>query len=167
MKYLISLLLISYLSAQDIISLFNNKEYDKVCTYKNIQANNNQKILSLIGISCIKSDDLYFLNFIIPKLRKSHIGRLNNIYFYTILFEKRLLYSFLFDGLKLDDFNFPDTDYILSFVFNKIKNKKYVINNGRYIMKKNKETIVLYKIDDKMFIDIFQNNKLLKRRWYR
>jgi hypothetical protein len=81
--------------------------------------------------------------------------------------EKRVIYSFLFDGLKLDAFSFPKVDYVLSDIFWALKNKEYKKVGGVYIIKINTKTYKLYKKFNKMMLDEYIDNKLIKRRWYR
>ena len=67
-----------------IVNDFLDKKYAKICTVKNININDENK-LSLVGISCVKSDKLYLLPFLINKLKKTKLGRTNAIYFSTII----------------------------------------------------------------------------------
>jgi len=152
----------------NILEDFKNKKYKKVCTIENIRKNiNNENILSIIGVACVRVDKIYLLPVMFYRLKKTSKSRKNLIYFNTIYFQKRLLYSFLFDNLDITEFNFPMTDYILSKIFDAIKNKKYVLKNSKYIIKDGNLTYHFYKEDDKMIIDTFKKNKILKRQWFR
>ena len=165
-KIVILLLTISF-SLAGIIEDFKNRNYQKVCKIENINSTRDEKILSLIGISCVKSDNLYLLPYIVRKLKYTKLARLNSIYFSTIYLQKKLLYSYFFDGLSLDSFDLPDSDYILSHVFYKIKRDEYKKVNNFYIINYKDEIIKVYKKDDKLFVDEYKNNKLLKRHWYK
>ena len=150
-----------------VLDDFKNKNYSIICNIKKINSITDEKVLSLVGISCVKTDRLYLLPFIIKKLKHTKIGRLNSIYLLTIYMQKKLLYSFVFDNLNLDSFNLPDTDYIISHVFYKIKRKEYKKLGDKLIINYNGETIKVYKEGDKLFIDEYKNNKLIKRHWFR
>jgi len=168
MKIKIILLLLSItFSFGTILNDFKNQEYNTICNFKNINRIKDEKVLSLVGISCVKTDKLYLLPFIIKKLKHTKIGRLNSVYLLTIYMQKKLLYSFFFDNLNLNNFNLPDTDYILSHIFYSIKHKNYKIQGNEYIIKYANEIIKVYKQQDKLFVDEYKNGKLIKRRWFR
>jgi len=142
--------------------------YGKICSYSNIvKYKKNEKALSVIGLSCVKTDNLYLLPYVFKNLKYTSLGRKNAVYFMTVYMQKKLLYSFLFDSLSLKPFSFPATDYVLSVVFDAIKEKKYEFKNGEYIIKSNGKIYRVYKKNDKMFIDEYTNEKLIKRRWYK
>jgi len=123
-KFSIFFLLIIFLNAS-IIDDYKNDKFDKVCNYSNIiKYKKDEKNLSVIGDSCVETNSLYLLSYIINYLKHTLIGR-NAIYFLIIFNEKKLFYAFLFDNFDLSNFNFPNTDHILSEIFNAIKNKKY------------------------------------------
>jgi hypothetical protein len=151
-----------------IIDDYKKGFYENICNLNNIQKYiKNEKILSLVGISCVRSDRLFLLPLIYRNLKKTKKARINSIYFQTIYMQKRLLYSYFFDNLDLKNFDLPLTDYILSIVFDKIKNKKFKKENGIYIIKLSDKTLKLYKEEDKLILETFKKNKLIKRRWFR
>jgi len=151
-----------------IINDYLNKEYAKICSYKNIfKYQKNEKILSVIGESCIQSNNLYLLPYVIRHLKYTETGRRNAIYFLTVYNEKKLLYSFLFDGFDIRSFDFPYTKNILSDVFMAVKNGNYEKKGDFYIIKNGKSLIKMYKKNDKMIIEKYENNKLIKRQWYK
>jgi len=164
---IILLLIFINLSMANIVNDFKNHQYQKLCKFDNFVNIKNEKLLSLVGISCVKLDKLYLLPFVIARLKHTKIGRLNSIYFLTIYMQKRLLYSYFFDNLKLNNFNLPDTDYVLSHVFYKIKQRDYKIKNDKYIIRYGNKIIKVYKKDNKLFVDEYKNNKLIKRHWFR
>jgi len=153
-----------------IVDDYISEKYEKICTFKNIHDyRNDEKALSIIGVSCVKLDNIYMLSYLINKLKKTDFGRKNAIYFLTILMQKKLLYSYLFDNMPLNSFNLPLTDYVLSYVFEKIKNKEFQKQDGVIIIKGAKEGVVykVYKNEDKMYLDEYMNDNLTKRRWYK
>jgi len=161
-------LLLGVLLNASIVNDYINKQYNKVCTYKNIfKYRKNEQILSLIGESCVKSNNLYLIPYIVRHLRATKVGRRNAIYFLIIYNEKKLLYAFLFDGFDIKNFSFPYTKNILSDVFMAIKNGNYEEIGNLYIIKKNDFIIKMYKENDKMIIEKYKKNKLIKRQWYK
>ncbi len=151
----------------NLLTDFKNQQYTNLCTIKNINQLKDEKSLSLIGISCVRTDRLYLLPFIIRKLKRTKIGRLNSIYLLTILMQKKLLYSYFFDNLNLNNFDLPDTDYIISHVFYKVKKNDFKKDKDIYIIKYTDEVIKVYKRGDKLFMDEYKDNKLIKRHWFR
>jgi len=152
----------------DLVGDYLNKKYKKICTYSNIgKYKNNEKALSIIGVACVKIDSLYLLPYIVNKLKHTTYGRKNSIYFLTILMEKKLLYSFLFDKLSLESFSFPMTDYVLSKIFEAVKYGNYIKEGDTYLIRYDEIQYKLYKQEDKMYIDEYKEGKLIKRRWYR
>ena len=167
MRYLISFFVVVFLNAT-IIDDYKKGFYENICNFNNIQKYiKNEKILSLVGISCVRSDRLFLLPLIYRNLKKTKKARINSIYFQTIYMQKRLLYSYFFDNLDLKNFDLPLTDYILSIVFDKIKNKKFKKENGIYVIKLNDKILKLYKEKDKLILETFKKNKLIKRQWFR
>jgi hypothetical protein len=153
-----------------LVDEYTAKEYKNICSLKNVEKyENDERALSIIGVSCVKTDGLYLLPYIINKLKHTSYGRKNAIYFLTILMQKKLLYAFVFDNMPLSGFSFPLTDYVLSDIFEAVKNGNYKKEGEVYVItdKKNGTVYKLYKKEDKMFIDEYKNDKLIKRRWYR
>ena len=159
--------LIVNIAFANILTDFKNKNYQKICNIKNINTIKNEKLLSLIGIGCVKIDRLYLLPFIIRKLKHTKIGRLNSIYLLTIYMQKKLLYSYFFDNLNLSSFNLPDTDYIISHVFYEIKHNNYKKLGNIYVIQYGDEIYKVYKKGTKLFVDEYKDNKLIKRHWFR
>jgi hypothetical protein len=161
------LFLLPFLLHAGIIQDFVNKKYSKICTINNLHKVKSEKLLSIIGVSCVKTDNLYLLPFIIDRLKHTKAARINAIYFASILLQKKLLYGFIFDKFSLNDFSFPKIKYILSIVFENLKNHHYHVKKGVYIIKLPNETIKFYKSKDKMIIDEYKNGKLFKTHWFR
>ena len=168
-KFMVLVLFTVSLNA-GLIDDYLNKKYTKICSFENIKKyKNNEKALSIVGVSCIKTDSLYMLPYIINILKHTSYGRTNSIYFLTILMQKKLLYSYLSDNFSLKSFSFPMTDYVLSYIFDAIKHNDFKKEDGIIIIqnKKNNVTYHVYKQGDKMFVDEYKESKLIKRRWYR
>ena len=166
-KIFIILFIVIFLKA-DLLHDYLNAKYNKVCKFKNIEKyKKDENLLSLIGMSCLKTDKLYVLPYILVHLKHLKNSRKNALYFLTILMQKRLLYSYLFDGQSLQSFSFPLTDYVLSYIYEAIKNKNYTKEGDIIIIKNKSITYKVYKQEKKMYIDEYENQNLIKRRWYR
>jgi len=164
---LIFMMLFVFMRA-DILSDYKNGNYNLVCKLNNIEKfKKSENLLSIIGISCVKSDKLYVLPYLLNKLKHTKAGRKNSIYFTIIYLQKRLIYSYLFDNLSLKGFDLPDTDYILSHIFVKLKDNDFKRVDDKIIINYKNKVIKVYKVVDKFFVEEYENNKLIKRQWYR
>ena len=168
MKKIISFLL-PLLVFANVITDFKAKKFKKICSFKNYQLyKNNPDFLSLIGFSCVKTDNLFLLPKICYYLRVSKTARRNSVYFLTLVLEKRLIYMYFFDNDKsIFYFNFPKTDYFLSEIFDAIKNKKIQKRDNYYIIQKKNLTYDIYKKGTFLVIDEMKNDKLIKRHLFR
>jgi len=104
---------------------------------------------------------------LLNKLKHTKAGRKNSIYFTIIYLQKRLIYSYLFDNLSFEGFDLPDTDYILSHIFVKLKDNDFKKVDDKIIINYKNKVIKVYKVVDKFFVEEYENNKLIKRQWYR
>ncbi len=165
-KIFLFLILLFVSLKADIINEYQNNEFSKICNFENVNTIKNEKLLSIVGISCVKTDNLYLLPYIIAKLKHTKLARQNAIYLNTIYMQKRLLYSHFFDNLSMKGFELPNTDYIISIVFNKIKNKEYKKEGNITIINVKNKILKVYKQQNKLIIDEYINKLLLKRHWY-
>jgi len=167
MKKIISLL-IPFILFASIIDDFKNKNYEKICTVQNYKKYiNNSKMLNLIGLACVKIDKLVLLTPISFRLRKDKISRKNSIYFLTLVLEKRLIYSYFFDGNRdIFYFSFPKTNYFLSDIFDAIKNKHFKKEGNIYIIQNKNKIYKIFKNGTFLEIDEYKNNKI-KRHLFR
>ena len=162
------LFLIPILVLAGIVDDFKLKKYKKICKWENIKTySNNEKILSIIGVSCVRSDRIYVLPSIINRLKKLKSSRLNALYFSTIYMQQKLIYSFLHKDINLKEFSFPKTDYILSALFEKLKKGDFSQKGKKYFIKIGVNKFVLYIKNDKMIIDEYLDKKFIKRHIYK
>ena len=166
-KILLFLALLIISLKADIIEEYKNSEFNKICNFQNVNKTKDEKLLSIIGISCVKSDNLYMLPYIVAKLKHTKTARQNAIYLNTIYMQKRLLYAYFFDGFSLDGFELPNTDYILSVVFDKIKSKEYKKEGNILIIKTKSETLKVYPQNTRLIVEEYIGNILKKRHWYK
>ncbi len=170
MKTLVSLLLIaSYTyatSIQTLIRYYKEKNYYDVCieggkVFKKLQKDEN--LLTMYAFSCLyvdKLDRLYVPALILGKTKES---RHNRSYFSLILAQKNILFSALVDGENYEGLNIPNTDYVLSRVFNLYFQKKYKKDDNRYIMQDEQGKYILYTKSENgkiwLIIEEERNNK--------
>ncbi len=134
----------------DIIDYYEKGEYKKACLYGIKIFNsfkNNEDLVAMYAISCMKSD--YIDRLAVPAviLKNSPQARANAAYFATIVAQKKLLFHALFDNVDLSDLNFPKTDHIISKVFELYCRKKYKkFDDNLYIFKDPKEPDVSYEV---------------------
>jgi hypothetical protein len=169
-KLVLILVSISFLFSFDFKKEFLAGNYRKVCKKgmnKYFKGNRDEQFLSLVGLACAKSDSFNLLFGLIKDLRKTKEGRNNALYFANLILQKKLLYTYMFDNIDISYFRTANTDNILSFVVQSISSKKF-IKRGKVIIIRDKDFIYkVYRSYDKVFIDEYKNNNLIKRHWYR
>ena len=150
---------------------YEKQEYDKGCNYgmKYYKKNrNNEKYLTLYGLSCLETDNIDRISKPMLRLNKSKASRENASYFATILLQKQLLKQALLDAKPLGDLRLPKTDFILSKIFRLFVQKKYQLSDGVYSFEEQTIKYQLYLDNkDKMIIDSYQNGKFTKRYRYK
>ncbi len=161
---------------KDLKTLFAKHEYSKVCIKSGElyqQYKSNEEFLNIFGASCLKSDMINRLVLSIIKLYKTKEARENAAYFSTILYQKKLLYHALCDEIDISYINLPQTDYILSIIFDKFVRGEYDLKNGSYWFNDDKRNNVTYKLSleerngiKKMYLRTYKNNKITKVRIY-
>jgi len=169
MKFL--LLIPIFLFSFNIKEQYLTQNYKDVCLYgvKHFtEVKKDENLLSLIGLSCVKSDYFIYLPPIINYLKHTKEARDNSIYFSILFVEKKLLYGYIMDNTDISYYKLPLINHPLSIVFNNIVNKNFIKENGIIIIKyKN----IIYKVyrdnENKLFIDEYTNNQLIARHWYR
>lgn len=161
---------------EDVKALYNSKLFNRVCTIEVrdlLIETNDENIAYLYGRSCLNMDKINELIIPIAILYKTKESRENAVYFSTILFQKKLLYRALIDNVNIENINLPKTNYILSIIYDKFKNKEYKFREGKYFFVNDDANIidVLYVEDDneikKVVLEQYQNGKLryIKRYW--
>ena len=120
---------------EDIKNLYSDGEYSKACTMSGglyMAYKDDEVFLNLFADSCLKSDMLNRMMLPIIKLYRTKAARENAAYFSTILYEKKILYHALCDGIDISYMNLPKTNYILSKIFDRFIRGKYSLKNGSY-----------------------------------
>jgi len=168
---IILLIIPIFIFAFNIKQEYLSQNYKNVCKYGVANINKIKKdenLLSLIGLSCVKSDYFIYLPKIINNLKYTKTGRKNSIFFSILFLEKKLLYSYMKDNINLSYYKFPLINHPISIALNSIINKKFTKKDNQIIIKyKNKIYKIYMNKENKMFIDVYQNNNLIQRHWYR
>jgi len=171
MRKLFVLLIPFILFAFDVKKEYLAKNYKSVCQYgsKNFyKLKKNEDLLSLIGMSCVKSDYFIYLPKIINALKYTKQGRNNSLYFSILFLEKKLLYSYMMDNTNLTYYRLPMINHPVSIVVTNLIQHKFEKKNDIIIIKHNKD---IYKVckdkEMKVYINIYKNNKLVESHWYR
>ncbi len=176
---IILILLSTLLSAVDkegLIKLYKEKNYRKVCLKAGdlyTKYRNNEKFLNMYAHSCLEVDMVNRTILPIIKLHKTAQARENAAYYATILFQKKLLYHALIDGVDISYVNLPKTDYILSIVFDKFVNGDYSYKNDAYWFIDEENSDISYKLSvethqktKKIFLRTYKDGKMTKERTY-
>jgi len=172
-------LFLSSSNLSKLYKMYEHQEYSKACDYAlkyyyKKSNKNNEKYVTLYGLSCLETDKIDRIAIPMTKLKKSPSARANASYFSTILLQKQLLQQAVIDGKKIDDLHLPTTSFIVSKIFNLFVNKEYILKDDiyRFEDKNNREkTYKLYidkseKNNQYMIIDIYKDEKFIKRYRY-
>jgi len=124
MKWFSFLIFFSYnLSAdvnQKLFDLYQKGMYAEACTYGYTyfaRNEHNEPFISLIGFSCLKSDQIDRLSPVMAALSQTPDARANSAYFALIVMQKKLLMQALYDNKPIHNLNFPTSGHLLSKVF--------------------------------------------------
>ena len=170
-KISILLLMVVILFGFDFKKEYSQNNFTKICKYGYYHINeikNNEDILSLVGFACVKRDYFIYLPTIINYLKKTKKARDNSIYFSLLFIEKKLLISYVIDGMDLSYYRFPLIKHPLSIVITHIINKDFTKQDQKIIIKDNNKIYKVYKDEqNRVFIDIYENNELKESHWYR
>lgn len=163
------------ISVNKLIDDYKNGEYKKVCLngikifYK---LEKDESLISMYGISCLKSDYIDRLAVPAVALKKTKSGRKNAILFLTIMLQKKILISSLFDNFKISNIKLPDTNYILSKIFRLYQEKKYRKNGNELIFQDLTKKNIQYKLilkkdkEPKILLLELNNNEIVKKHIY-
>ena len=121
-------LLAQNISVNTLVHHYKQKDYTYVCKYgirlfRTLRKDEN--LLSMYAFSCLKIDYLNRLYTPLAIMGKSPESRKNRTYLTLILAQKNILISALADGMEFTGLHVPNTDHIISKVFNLYFQKKY------------------------------------------
>jgi len=180
MKYIVLFLMFVSLSFAiqkgDVYKAYQNKDYKDACILAAkiyLSNRDDNDFLTVFADSCMKSDYINRMAFPAILLIRNPGARSNSIYFLTILYQKKLLYKSLVDGLDVSKYNFPTTNYILSKIFVKYAKKDYKKDGDTYIFKDDKDKDIVYKMKlikskgiYKIVLKTYRDDVLVKKRVY-
>ena len=124
-----------------------NKNYFQACkSGKQIFINNerDEKLLSVIGETCLKADYIYVATMVQSRLRESKDARNNAVIFSSVLLQKRLIYQFMHDNIDISTLALPVSDHPLSHTFVAIRDKSYTLSSAS-------PKIIKFKKDEKQY----------------
>ena len=125
MKWLFALLLffLNCLYAdvnQKLFDLYQKGMYVEACNYGYslfAKQEHNEPFISLVGFSCLKSDQIDRLSPVMSVLAQTSEARANSSYFALIVMQKKLLMRALYDNQPLQNLKFPSSNHLISKVF--------------------------------------------------
>jgi hypothetical protein len=174
------LILISSLESRTVdtlITLFEKQQFKVVCQEgmaKFHKGNLDEDFLGMVGVACAKIDYINPLGVLQKSLKSTKNGRINAVYFSTLVLQKKLIYHFMLDDEDLTYMRLPETDHVLSAIFTNLSIGKYEVtkkepktvefSNGDLSYK-----LTLSKEDqpNKVLVDVFKNGKKIAHHWYR
>ena len=169
-KLILILISFSLLFSFDFKNEFLKKHYSAVCEHgmkEYFKGNRDEKFLSFVGVACVKADLFNPLGYLVANLKRTKEGRNNALYFADLIFQKKLLYSYMLDGIDISYFKTANTDDILSLVIQAISSHHFSKVDGKILIKKANYLYKVYLSGNKVYIDKFDKNKLIERHWYR
>jgi hypothetical protein len=154
----------------------NYSDYKKACQIgKKIVygGERDEKILSLIGVACMRADYIDMLSIIQSRLYQSEKARKNATVFSSLILQKRLIYQFLYDDVDLSTLALPISNHPLSKTFVAIRDKEYTTLHVKPKMIEFKDADNLYRVyidytkSGKVAIDITLSDGTIQQHRYR
>jgi len=134
------------ISQNQLYTYYKNKDYKNLCIMGNYMKNklkNNDKYLSLIGLSCIKADMINTAVSVSKFMKNSKISRNNASYIANLYLIKKLLMQFVYDKIDLSDLSLPKSNYFLYTIFENISKHNYKEENNKIIVNTKDKTYIL------------------------
>ncbi len=116
----------------------------------------DEKLLSLIGMACLRADYIDTLGSIQSRLYQTEEGRTNASLFASMVLQKRLIAQVLYDGSDIGTLALPITEHPLSAVFVALRDKRYELLEGTPRMIRFKNDGIEYRI----YVDVEKKNKI-------
>jgi len=133
----------------------------------------DEKMLSLIGMACMKADYIDMLGLIQSRLYRSKEGRQNASLFASLVLQKRLIAQFLHDHTALSTLALPVSSHPLSKAFVALRDKNYVTLSQTPLKLEFRDDDIRYQlyIDNekkgKVAIDLIKSDGTLEEHRYR
>lgn len=133
----------------------------------------DEKMLSLIGMACMKADYIDMLGLIQSRLYRTREGRQNATLFASLVLQKRLIAQFLHDHIQLSSLALPVSSHPLSKAFVALRDNNYVILSQAPLKLEFRDDTLRYQlyIDNdkkgKVAIDLIKSDGTLEEHRYR
>jgi len=174
LRILIVAIFVTFIFAENMSLplLFKKGFYTQICNnrwnYINKYVNKREDLLSIVAYSCLKKGYLVPALDLAKVLKTTSMGRSNATYISTLFLMKKLILQYLFDDFDLKAIKIPQIkDNLLGIVFNYLSSKTYKKDkNSVTIIDKNKKFIVSTTKNYNLIIEMYINNKLIKKAKY-
>lgn len=165
------------LTIETIRGWYKEGDYQKICS-NSVGAiypehRDNEEFLNMYAHACLENDMINRMSIPIIKLIDTPQTRANAVYYATVLYQKKLLYHALIDGIDISHISLPKTHYILSIIFDKFVKKEYTQEDEMLIFKDNDpdtfHKLYLSKNEEniyKMVLKTYKHGKIVKTRTY-
>jgi len=174
LRVLILAVFFSFLFAENLSLpiLFKKGFYTQICnkrwTYIKKYVNKREDLLSIVAYSCLKKGYLVPALDLAKVLKRTPLGRKNATYITTLFLMKKLILEDLLDNFDINTIKLPVIkDNLLGIVFHYLTSKKYKKEkNNIIITDKNKKIIVSLTKYYNLLIEVYIDNKLIKKAKY-
>lgn len=161
-------------SADDVRNWDQIGQYNRICqeSVRNLFIEEQSETLAnMYAKACLKMDKVNELVVPTVMLYKTKEARENASLYSTIIFQKKMLYLALCDGVDISYIRTPKINYILSEIFDKFTERAYVKKSDTYVFTlENGERAELFIKEEeevkKMVIAIYAGDKLSSIKIY-
>ena len=161
-------------SADDVRNWDQIGQYNRICqeSVRNLFIEEqNDALANMYAKACLKMDKVNELVVSTVMLYKTKEARENASLYSTIIFQKKMLYLALCDGVDISYIRTPKINYILSEIFDKFTERAYVKKSDTYVFTlENGERAELFIKEEegvkKMVIAIYAGDKLSSIKIY-
>lgn len=161
-------------SADDVRNWDQIGQYNRICqeSVRNLFIEEQSGALAnMYAKACLKMDKVNELVVPTVMLYKTKEARENASLYSTIIFQKKMLYLALCDGVDISYIRTPKINYILSEIFDKFTERAYVKKSDTYVFTlENGERAELFIKEEeevkKMVIAIYAGDKLSSIKIY-
>ena len=149
-------------------------QYNRICqeSVRNLFIEEqNDALANMYAKACLKMDKVNELVVPTVMLYKTKEARENASLYSTIIFQKKMLYLALCDGVDISYIRTPKINYILSEIFDKFTEKAYVKKSDTYVFTlENGERAELFIKEEeevkKMVVALYTGDKLSSIKIY-
>ncbi len=160
-------------SRAEILKQYQDKSYKEVCIEgsKILRSyREDETLINAVAFSCLQVHIVDLLPNPIVLLKKTAEARQNAAFYATILFQKKMLYYALVDGIDISGVRVPQVDYVLSRVFDLYVRGKFtqegetfLLDDGTYNYRMQVVETARHK---KIELKQFRGNQLIQQYYY-